>query len=575
MRIGTDRRSAWIAAAGLLTALALRVAEVVWNTGTIDTEGAEYARLAENLRAGHGYVGMATDGQQLFFPPIYPLLIWAGSFVAPDAETAARAISVLAGSLMALSVSLLARRLYGGSAGLVALWLVALHPLFVRFSATAYCEMTYLALLVTAIWLATVSAASTRRRDALLSGACFGAAALARQEALVAMAVATLLLLLASPDPWRLRLRRAWLLPLSGVLIFLPYATWLSLQSGHVRIEGKSPLNAAMLERMQAGASSYEAGFSVDANLIETGAYIQPNRDAFVTHPLSREEALDVVLTRIKSAIRSALAHLTADSALGAPPLFALALVGLLMRPLGWRDVYAPVLIAAVLSLTSAAPVFIYYDSVRFYLAFVPLLCIFAGAGVVATARWGRDTAVALGGRPDLASAAGGALGLVAAASVLICAYSVVPGDLSNYDASKRPIRAAGEWLRETAGPSARVMDTNVVVAYHARADVSWFPYCDETTAIRYIDKKNVQYLVLRDWRSDAVPYLRRWLDQGVPDGRGTVVYSTTLTSGERIRIVRWNRSPSNERGHSESAQPLEEPIAKSAPSRSAPSTAR
>ena len=547
MNIESDRRSAWIVAVGLMVALLLRIAEAVWNTGTIDTEGAEYARLAENLRAGLGYVGLATDGPQLFFPPLYPIVIWAVGWVTPDAEIAARAASISAGTLLALPVAWLARHLFGLAAGFVALGLVALHPLLVRFSATAYSEMSYLALLFAAIGLTTAAIASTRRREAMLAGACFGLAALARQEALVLMLLAALLVWLLSQGPRSMRLRRAMLLASLGLLLFAPYAIWLSLQVGQPRIEGKSPLNMAVLQRMQAGASSFEAAFSVDANLVETGAYMRANGDVIRTQPVGRAQALAMVLPRLKASIKSALAHLSAEPALGMPPLFALALAGLLVRPLPRHDIAAPMMMAAVLALSSLVTVFIYYDSVRFYIAFVPIMCIAGAAGVVAVARWGRDSASAWGGSPGVARIVGGLLGLVAVSSVVLCARSVSPGELSGFDATSRPVRVAAQWLRQAAGASARVMDTNSVVAYHAQADFTWYPYCDEATAIRYIDKKDIQYLVLRDWRSQVTPYLKHWLDHGVPQGRGTVVYSTKMPSGERLQIVRWNRQPAAE----------------------------
>jgi hypothetical protein len=53
-----------------LAALIVRVLCAVIFSGEIDTEGAEYARIAQNIVAGKGYVGIATEGTQLFFPPL-------------------------------------------------------------------------------------------------------------------------------------------------------------------------------------------------------------------------------------------------------------------------------------------------------------------------------------------------------------------------------------------------------------------------------------------------------------------------------------------------------------------------
>jgi hypothetical protein len=64
-------------AVGLLT----RGVWAVLHTGAIEPEGAEYARIAENLRDGIGYVGIAAPGPEVMHPPLFPLLISGVSFI--------------------------------------------------------------------------------------------------------------------------------------------------------------------------------------------------------------------------------------------------------------------------------------------------------------------------------------------------------------------------------------------------------------------------------------------------------------------------------------------------------------
>jgi hypothetical protein len=82
-------RDLWFIAI-LAVGFTLRLVAVVSFTGPIDPEGAEYARIAENLVAGHGYVGIATPGTQLIFPPLFPFMIAAVSLVTGQAELADR-----------------------------------------------------------------------------------------------------------------------------------------------------------------------------------------------------------------------------------------------------------------------------------------------------------------------------------------------------------------------------------------------------------------------------------------------------------------------------------------------------
>src|SRR5580704_14238527 len=55
----------------VVVSFALRVAALAYYgiPGAINSEGAEYARIAENLRNGVGYVGIATPGPEVNFPP--------------------------------------------------------------------------------------------------------------------------------------------------------------------------------------------------------------------------------------------------------------------------------------------------------------------------------------------------------------------------------------------------------------------------------------------------------------------------------------------------------------------------
>jgi hypothetical protein len=75
----------------LLLAFSLRLLTARFLTGPIDSEGAEYARIAENLLSGNGYVGIATPGKELMFPPLFPLLIAAVSLLTHQSEAGLRA----------------------------------------------------------------------------------------------------------------------------------------------------------------------------------------------------------------------------------------------------------------------------------------------------------------------------------------------------------------------------------------------------------------------------------------------------------------------------------------------------
>src|SRR5690348_15105966 len=125
-----------------------------WGTGTIESEGAEYARLAQNLRNGAGYVGLVTPGAQLNFNPGFPLLIAGTSAVTNDYELAGRIVALIMGALLPIAVFGIAYRLFNRRVAFIAAGLVMLHPLLLHLSFTVFSEGPYITLLLTAAYFA-------------------------------------------------------------------------------------------------------------------------------------------------------------------------------------------------------------------------------------------------------------------------------------------------------------------------------------------------------------------------------------------------------------------------------------
>jgi 4-amino-4-deoxy-L-arabinose transferase-like glycosyltransferase len=134
--------------------LAVRLAAFAhWGIGAIDSEGTEYARIAQNLRVGVGYVGMTSPGLQLSFPPLFPLLIAAASLVTPNYEWAGRIVCLVLGSLLPLPVFGIAARLFDRRIGYVAAVLAMGYPVLVKLSFSVLAEAPYITLLLTAVYV--------------------------------------------------------------------------------------------------------------------------------------------------------------------------------------------------------------------------------------------------------------------------------------------------------------------------------------------------------------------------------------------------------------------------------------
>src|SRR5262245_33854550 len=114
----------------LLVSVILRTYWISRETAVIENEGAEYAQIARNLATRKGYVGF-WNVPQLWFPPLYPILIAVASPVTRDFDLAARIVSLAAGTCLILPVFFLALRMYGRRVAFISATFVALHPLLI------------------------------------------------------------------------------------------------------------------------------------------------------------------------------------------------------------------------------------------------------------------------------------------------------------------------------------------------------------------------------------------------------------------------------------------------------------
>jgi hypothetical protein len=107
-----------------------------------------------------------------------------------------------------------------------------------------------------------------------------------------------------------------------------------------------------------------------------------------------------------------------------------------------------------------------------------------------------------------------------------------------------RSAKAAGEWLTAFSPGPKTVMDASAVVASHAAASHVLFPDTDASLALKYIEERKVDFLVLREawpWPSPAA-YWRDWFENGIPDRRAELIYSSR-NGREKLVIYKWNKN--------------------------------
>jgi hypothetical protein len=549
-----------------------------WHTGAIESEGAEYARLAENLRSGAGYVGLVTPGPQLNFNPLFPLLIAATSFFTHNNfELAGRLVALILGGLLPLPVFGIATRLFNRRVGFIAAILALLHPLLIHLSFTVFSEGPYTTLLLSAIYFALRAVQQSSIRNWLLVGAAFGAAWLLRAEASVAFAIALLFALMATPGDRITRCKRA----LAAIVVFLtlalPEVIFIYRATGKVKLEGKSAIFLYDARRILAAERSpgvdyvspggyheipssepdIDSGqpwqekwafFGIDSHFKGMGFPMRPHTELVRDTQITLKDSIRIVGAGIRRNTPILFQRLSSDW-LGAPLLPALALLGVLRRP--WRGSQAVGRWLVLLS--AAAPVAATFSALRteqrYYFVLIPMLSIFAANGLVGVGLWVRASTCAAGWRivrhPVISQCLiPGFLGLAMVLSPVSGVKRVyVFGENAP---STRVDKQVGNWIGLQQDHPIRIMDLSVPLAYHAGAQsFSYFPYCTGESALGYLDAAQVDYVILRRGEH-FTRYYENWLVHGIPDPRAELLQLPSVLGADKFVIYRWHRNERN-----------------------------
>jgi hypothetical protein len=98
-------------------------------------------------------------------------------------------------------------------------------------------------------------------------------------------------------------------------------------------------------------------------------------------------------------------------------------------------------------------------------------------------------------------------------------------------------------WLQEHAsGPRRKIMGTGTAIPYYSRGDLWYLPYADSSLALRYIKKRNPDYVVLQ---GNSRPYLREWIRDGIPDQNAALIYKTGRSIEDALVIYKWRNDSS------------------------------
>lgn len=174
-------------------AVALRLLYVLVLARHVPMAGdSQFFHAEANLVAGgHGYIEPFLDaayGKQVptaAHPPLYPTVLAGLSLLGGHGVLAQRALGALFGAGVIVLVALIARKLGGERAGLLAAAIAALYPLFVAADGAPMSESLYGLLIAACLFVALKLRERRNVRLAAALGALVALAALTRSEALL------------------------------------------------------------------------------------------------------------------------------------------------------------------------------------------------------------------------------------------------------------------------------------------------------------------------------------------------------------------------------------------------------
>jgi len=324
-------------------------------------------------------------------------------------------------------------------------------------------------------------------------------------------------------------------------LVAAPNVVFLTRETGKFRIEAKGTLAYAWGERINRGMSYAEAVKGIGDDLSEQGVFMRPNRDVITSTSYTLRDYgrfLGRAARRNASTISQTV---SAETSFGAPVLFALVVLGLFAQPWNRRRVVLDGALVASAALLIAVLLTVQDLWLRYFFSLLGLMLIWAAQGAVALGAWTVGTLRANGTGTHAARRGGTWLTWTSVALMLMLGWRELP-QVEQFRESMHPETAdAGRWVRSHFEGRPRVMDIGDQVAFYAGGDLIYLPFTSSGTALRYIERKAPDFVILQQMTRNHAPYTARWFDEGIPDPRAELVHDSGPPGDSRVKIYRWN----------------------------------
>lgn len=500
-RLGSTRA---LLAVIFLAALLIRIWAALQRP-MLELDEAVYARMAENLAAGAGPLGLMEVPREIgrvFFSPLLPLGIAGLAAVLRDYVLSGYIMVVLFGSLLVIPTFLLGREFAGRRTGLMAAALMAVLPVLVNYSSRVYNESVYIFFLLFGIYFGWRLLHDRRPLCGLLAGVALGFAYLTNPSVVyyVAVLVALAVIVALRRGGWGSMVRGAGVLAAAFFVIAAPYLVFIHGELGKWSFTGKDVTPAVHY---------YSATHNLRYNTVEWEKDLYGLTDDGQEVRILRLDQLQGPSPGLVSRVMSYMSIFINQSQIfytsqldQVMPLWLLPLLGLGLFASGWDRRRALGVGFLALMMGPALVIMAMYTHIRFFLPFVPLALIWVAQGWQRLERWGDDTvtyAFSPGKQALWRKAVPWAIGAALLLPVLAMAAVTV-----RHESYPTEYREAGERLRQEAGTGLRVASRDTSSAYYAGGVAIILPYADYQRTTEYARNKNVDYLIMAKWDIDA-----------------------------------------------------------------------
>ncbi|HUV36929.1 MAG TPA: glycosyltransferase family 39 protein [Patescibacteria group bacterium] len=428
--------------------------------------------------------GRFTEGFSDYWSFFYPFLALPFGKIYGSAEPALRLLSVICGGAVVVPCMLIARRLWGDRAALLAGILIALHPSLIQFSTAAMTESLSALLVSTALYLLIRFLQDGGRWFFVAGGVVLGLAYLTRQEAqfILALVVVVVLLAGAGTVPRGKRLVRAAVLAAFFIVTILPSVFLLRAKTGRWTGGSKASVNLSSPLIWEDGIERERYVYGLNES--GTGRRIDEIGRESVLATLWRQR--DAVVSRYFPNLTRGVALL--PNLLASPFLLLLVPLGLFGR--GWRR--GDRMIEFVLLLVGILPFVLYAVfriDFRYLVPFLPVYLLWGARGCGVLVSWLREN---VSPRP-----------ILSVITLFVILASLVPFTVRRYAllAASQPVeyREIGRWIRDNGGGGAMILaPSGWSVGYYAGNPLATFiPWTDPDGLIRYARYHRFEYLVL------------------------------------------------------------------------------